>query len=85
MEKFDYSQVDPAYLRQEVEYLGQEEPGTVVVDPASRHLFFIDAPGKATRYGVGCGSRGFRLVGNREDQHAAQLARLGAAEGNGCP
>ena len=32
-----------------------------------------------------CGSRGFRLVGNREDQHAAQLAGLGAAEGNGCP
>jgi lipoprotein-anchoring transpeptidase ErfK/SrfK len=60
---FDYSQVNPAYLRQEVEYLGSEEPGTVVVDPASRHLFFIDAPGKATRYGVGVGREGFGWSG----------------------
>lgn len=38
VKEFDYAQVDPAYLRQQVEYLGTEEPGTVVVDPASRHL-----------------------------------------------
>lgn len=42
---FDYSQVDPAYLRQQVEYLGTEELGTVVVDPASRHLYFVGAQG----------------------------------------
>jgi lipoprotein-anchoring transpeptidase ErfK/SrfK len=63
VEKFDYSQVDPTYRRQEVEYLGQEVTGTVVVDPASRHLFFIDAPGKATRYGVGVGREGFGWSG----------------------
>ena len=60
---FDYSKVDLAYLRQEVEYLGTEEPGTVVVDPASRHLYFVEAPGRATRYGVGVGREGFGWSG----------------------
>jgi lipoprotein-anchoring transpeptidase ErfK/SrfK len=60
---FDYAQVDFAYLRQDVEYLGQEAPGTVVVDPASRHLYFVDAPGRATRYGVGVGREGFGWSG----------------------
>jgi lipoprotein-anchoring transpeptidase ErfK/SrfK len=35
--EFNYAQVDPAYLRQQVEYLRTEDPGTVVVDPASCH------------------------------------------------
>jgi lipoprotein-anchoring transpeptidase ErfK/SrfK len=74
VEKFDYSQVDPTYRRQEVEYLGQEVPGTVVVDPASRHLFFIDAPGKATRYGVA------RVSAGREPRRST----CGAAGQTGC-
>ena len=63
VKEFDYSQVDLAYLRQEVEYLGPEEPGTVVVDPASRHLYFVEAPGRATRYGVGVGREDFGWSG----------------------
>ena len=63
VKEFDYSQLDFAYLRQEVEYLGTEEPGTVVVDPASRHLYFVEAPGRATRYGVGVGREGFGWSG----------------------
>ena len=61
--EFNYAQVDSAYLRQQVEYLGTEEPGTVVVDPASRHLYFVEAPGQATRYGVGVGREGFGWSG----------------------
>jgi lipoprotein-anchoring transpeptidase ErfK/SrfK len=61
--EINYAQVDPAYLRQQVEYLGTEEPGTVVVDPASRHLYFVEAPGQATRYGVGVGREGFGWSG----------------------
>ena len=64
VKEFDYAQVDLVYLRQEVEYLGQEEPGGIVIDPASRHLFFVDAPGRATRYGVGVGREGFGWSGN---------------------
>ncbi len=63
VKEFNYSQVDLAYLRQEVGYLGTEEPGTVVVDPASRHLYFVEAPGRATRYGVGVGREGFGWSG----------------------
>jgi lipoprotein-anchoring transpeptidase ErfK/SrfK len=63
VKEFDYARMDLAYLRQEVEYLGTEEPGTVVVDPASRHLYFVEAPGQATRYGVGVGREGFGWSG----------------------
>jgi lipoprotein-anchoring transpeptidase ErfK/SrfK len=63
VKEFNYSQMDLAYLRQEVEYLGAEQPGTVVVDPASRHLYFVEAPGRATRYGVGVGREGFGWSG----------------------
>jgi lipoprotein-anchoring transpeptidase ErfK/SrfK len=63
VKEFNYAQVDPAYLRHQVEYLGTEEPGTVVVDPASRHLYFVEAPGRATRYGVGVGREGFGWSG----------------------
>jgi lipoprotein-anchoring transpeptidase ErfK/SrfK len=63
VKEFDYARVDLAYLRQEVEYLGTEELGTVVVDPASRYLYFVEAPGRATRYGVGVGREGFGWSG----------------------
>jgi lipoprotein-anchoring transpeptidase ErfK/SrfK len=63
VKEFDYARVDLAYLRQEVEYLGTEEPGSVVVDPASRHLYFVEAPRRATRYGVGVGREGFGWSG----------------------
>jgi lipoprotein-anchoring transpeptidase ErfK/SrfK len=61
--EINYAQMNPAYLRQQVEYLGTEEPGTVVVDPASRHLYFVEAPGQASRYGVGVGREGFGWSG----------------------
>ncbi|GEO18507.1 L,D-transpeptidase [Microvirga aerophila] len=63
VKEFNYAQADPAYLRQQVEYLGTEEPGTVVVDPASRQLYFVEALGRATRYGVGVGREGFGWSG----------------------
>jgi lipoprotein-anchoring transpeptidase ErfK/SrfK len=63
VEAFDYAKVDLAYLRQDVEYLGPEEPGTIVVDPAARQLYHVDAPGRATRYGVGVGREGFGWSG----------------------
>jgi lipoprotein-anchoring transpeptidase ErfK/SrfK len=64
VEAFDYAKVDLGHLRQEVEYLGPEEPGTIVVDPTARQLYHVDAPGRATRYGVGVGREGFGWSGN---------------------
>ncbi|UDL93861.1 L,D-transpeptidase [Lichenihabitans sp. PAMC28606] len=56
---FDYARVDPIFLRQIVRYQGPERPGTVVVDPKSRYLFFVEPDQRATRYGVGVGREGF--------------------------
>ncbi|MFV0281551.1 MAG: L,D-transpeptidase, partial [Rhodoblastus sp.] len=61
--KFDFSQMDPRWLRQSVEYKGSEPTGTIIVDPASKHLYFTEGPGRATRYGVGVGREGFGWSG----------------------
>ncbi len=61
---FDYRKMDPVFLRQTVAYKGPESPGTVVVDTSTRHLYYVEEPGKATRYGVGVGRDGFAWSGN---------------------
>ncbi len=61
---FDYRQVDPMFLRQIVAYAGPEAPGSIVVDPRSRFLFFVERGGQATRYGVGVGREGFAWSGH---------------------
>ena len=63
---FDYTSVDPKYLRQEVVYPGPEVAGTIVVDPASRHLYFVEPGKRATRYGVGVGREGFAWSGRAQ-------------------
>ncbi len=58
---FDYTNLDPAFLRAEVAYAGGEPAGTVVVDPRRRLLYLVEERGRASRYGVAVGpeSRGF--------------------------
>jgi lipoprotein-anchoring transpeptidase ErfK/SrfK len=55
--------VDPAYLRKEVVYPTNEQPGTIVVDPRSRYLYLVLGGGQAIRYGVGVGREGFGWSG----------------------
>ena len=59
--------VAPEYLaepnrRAEVAYDGPEAPGTIVVDPHAKFLYFVEEAGRATRYPVAVGreGRGFR-------------------------
>jgi lipoprotein-anchoring transpeptidase ErfK/SrfK len=59
----DTSQINPSFLRQEMAYGGHEGPGTIIVDPASRHLLYVRGGGRATRYGVGVGREGFGWSG----------------------
>jgi lipoprotein-anchoring transpeptidase ErfK/SrfK len=59
----DYTRIDPRYLRQTVEFPWQEPPGSLVVDPNSYHLYYVESPGIATRYGVGVGREGFGWSG----------------------
>ena len=40
-----------------------ERPGTVIVDPRSKHLYLIQPGGSAIRYGIGAGRAGFEWSG----------------------
>ncbi len=60
---FDYGKVDPMFLRQIVRYGGEARPGSIVVDPKARFLYFVEPGHRATRYGVGVGREGFAWAG----------------------
>ena len=57
----DVANIDPAFLRADIPYTGQEAVGTLVVDPKRHHLYHVTAPGRARRYGIAVGgeARGF--------------------------
>jgi lipoprotein-anchoring transpeptidase ErfK/SrfK len=61
---FDYTQIDPQFLRRSVAFAGPQSPGSIVIDTTQKHLFFVEAPGRATRYGVGVGREGFAWSGD---------------------
>lgn len=66
IDAFDYRAVDAKYLRQQVVYPGPEVAGSIVIDPHSRHLFFVEPGRRATRYGVGVGREGFAWSGRAQ-------------------
>jgi lipoprotein-anchoring transpeptidase ErfK/SrfK len=41
----------------------QEPPGTIVIDTASRHLYYVQPDGQAIEYGIGVGRQGFEWKG----------------------
>ena len=51
------------YLRAEVDYQTTERPGTIVVDTRDKHLYLVQAGGRAIRYGIGVGRPGFTWAG----------------------
>jgi lipoprotein-anchoring transpeptidase ErfK/SrfK len=59
----DLTKLDPRHYRQVVDYPTAEEPGTVIVDTASRYLYHVQDGGTAMRYGVGIGKAGFEWSG----------------------
>jgi hypothetical protein len=65
VEAQDLSKIPPEFHRQMVEWLGSEEPGTIVVDPQQRFLYLVlDSGVSAMRYGVGVGRAGFGWSGS---------------------
>jgi lipoprotein-anchoring transpeptidase ErfK/SrfK len=56
-------EINPIYFRQEVEYSGNERPGTIVIDTPNKFLFFVEPGGHALRYGIGVGRPGFAWSG----------------------
>lgn len=55
--------IAPEFLPTEVDYDGGEKPGTIVIDTNTKHLYLVQAGGKARRYGVGVGRPGFEWAG----------------------
>jgi len=53
----------PALRRQEVAYESGEAPGTIVIHPGQKFLYFVTGPRKAIRYGIAVGRAGFEWAG----------------------
>jgi lipoprotein-anchoring transpeptidase ErfK/SrfK len=51
----DLSGIGPKFLRREVVYHTNEQPGTIVVDTPNRYAYLVLTDGRAIRYGVGVG------------------------------
>lgn len=60
----DLHKVDRKFWRQQVTYIGDEPPGTIVVYPDEKLLYFVLEGGQAIRYGVGVSKEGYRNPGN---------------------
>ncbi|MEM7303849.1 MAG: L,D-transpeptidase [Pseudomonadota bacterium] len=58
------SLIDRKYHRQVVNYKADQKPGSIVVDPQNKFLYFIMDGNKAMRYGIGVGRQGFGWSGN---------------------
>jgi lipoprotein-anchoring transpeptidase ErfK/SrfK len=59
----DRGEIDPKYLKQVVDYSGNEPAGTIIVDTPDKFLFLVEPNGKALRYGIGVGRPGFAWAG----------------------
>lgn len=58
-----YKRIPAKYLRREVSFPSADRPGTVVVDTKEKYLYLILGNGRAMRYGVGLGRKGFAWHG----------------------
>lgn len=59
----DLGALSPDLLRQRVPFETAEAPGTVIIETAGPHLYFVEGGGTATRYGVAVGREGFGWTG----------------------
>jgi lipoprotein-anchoring transpeptidase ErfK/SrfK len=55
--------IPETYRRQVVEYASEQAPGTIIVDPSKRLLYYILNGKKAIRYGIAVGKAGFEWSG----------------------
>ena len=58
--------------RQEVANATREPPGTIVIDTATRHLYYTQPNGQALQYGIGVGRQGFAWHGVAKVQRKAE-------------
>jgi len=58
--------LDEKFLRQEVDYVTDEPPGTVIIYTRKRFLYFVLGHNRAIRYGIGVGRDGFKWYGEEK-------------------
>src|SRR5437764_3959325 len=66
------AQLPPTLRRQEVAFATKEPAGTIVVDTANTHLYYILGGGRAIRYGVRVGRDGFTWNGVQKISRKAE-------------
>lgn len=60
----DLRRINPAFLRREVAYPRDDEPGSIIVDTTARYAYLVLEPGRAMRYGIAVGrDQTFNLEG----------------------
>jgi lipoprotein-anchoring transpeptidase ErfK/SrfK len=64
--------IDSKYLPAEVSYKSSEKPGTIIINTRKRYLYVIQEGGKAKRFGIGVGRRGFRWRGEEKISRKAE-------------
>ncbi len=55
--------VPQEFQRQTVAYETDQPPGTIIINPAARHLYLVTGKNKAVRYGIAVGKAGFQWSG----------------------
>jgi lipoprotein-anchoring transpeptidase ErfK/SrfK len=66
------AQLPPHLRRQEVSFATKEPAGTIVVDTANTHLYYVLGGGRAIRYGVRVGRDGFTWTGVQKVSRKAE-------------
>jgi lipoprotein-anchoring transpeptidase ErfK/SrfK len=64
--------MDSKYLPAEVSYSSSEKPGTVIISTRKKYLYVVQEGGKAKRFGIGVGRRGFRWSGEEKISRKAE-------------
>ena len=67
--------INPKYLPTVIAYDTAEKPGTIIIDPQAKYLYFVQDGGMAQRYGVGVGREGFGWSGTVKVGRKAEWPR----------
>ncbi len=57
------AEVPPEFQRQTVDFASDQVPGTIIINPGARQLYFVTGKNKAIRYGIAVGRAGFQWSG----------------------
>ena len=71
-DRYDLGPNGARSTREVVANTTREPPGTIVIDTASRELYYTQAGGRALRYGIGVGREGFSWHGTAKVERKAE-------------